>query len=52
MLSLFIVLGVLGVIWTGTSLRRGFRQTDRRVLDLVLNSSNGRPSSNDVALAA
>lgn len=52
MLSLFIVLGLLGAIWTGKSLRRSFKMTDRRVLDLVLDSTDGRAKHDDVALAA
>ena len=52
MLSLFVILGLLGVSWTGVSLRRGFRMTDRRVLDLVLSSPSGRALHDDVALAA
>jgi hypothetical protein len=52
MLSLFVVLGILGVIWTGVSLRRGYRLTDARVLDLVLHSTDGRALHDDVALAA
>jgi hypothetical protein len=51
-LSLFVILGLLGVIWSGVSLRRNYRLTDRRVLDLVLSSTEGRASQDDVALAA
>jgi hypothetical protein len=52
MLSLFVILGLLGVLWTGKSLRRALKVSDRRVLDLVLNSTDGRAKHNDVALAA
>jgi hypothetical protein len=52
MLSLFVILGLLGAISTGVSLRRALRVTDRRVLDLVLISTDGRASHDDVVLAA
>jgi hypothetical protein len=52
MLSLFVILGLLGVLWTGVSLRRGLRVTDRRVLDLVLSSNDSHAYQDDTALAA
>ena len=53
MLSLFVVLGLLGLVWiVSKSLRHASKVSDPRVLDLVLNSTDGRAKQSDVALAA